>query len=185
MGIDRRAFLRSSGLGLLAFQVGGASLLLSPREARAEHVPFRVLSPAEVKHVDALGDTLVPGAAEAGLAHYLDQQLAAAPADSLLMVRYLDVPPPYLAFYRPGLAAVDAVARRAHGNAFEALDGAARDAFVQSLQRGVPDGWQGPPAPLFYFVLRADAVDVTYGTPQGFARLGVPYMAHIMPPGNW
>ena len=32
---------------------------------------------------------------------------------------------------------------------------------------------------------RSDAVDVVYGTPEGFAKLGVPYMPHIMPPTSW
>ena len=35
------------------------------------------------------------------------------------------------------------------------------------------------------FVLRADALDVTYGTPEGFDALGIPYMAHIMPETPW
>ena len=35
------------------------------------------------------------------------------------------------------------------------------------------------------FVLRADALDVTYGTPEGFEALGIPYMAHIMPETPW
>lgn len=181
----RRGFLQGTGLGLLAFQVGGASLLLSPREAHARNLPLRALSSAEAATVQALGETLLPGATAAGLVHYLDQQLAAAPADSLLMIRYLDVPPPYLAFYRPCLAAVDAVVAKRHGKHFSALEAAERDALVGELQARNPDGWEGPPAPLFYFVLRNDAVDVVYGTPEGFARLGVPYMQHILPPSNW
>jgi len=46
-------------------------------------------------------------------------------------------------------------------------------------------GWDGPPAGFIYFVLRSDAIDVLYGTPEGFERLGVPYMAHIQPPAGW
>jgi hypothetical protein len=34
-------------------------------------------------------------------------------------------------------------------------------------------------------VLRNDALDVVYGTRRGFASLGVPYMAHILPPTSW
>jgi hypothetical protein len=183
--IDRRRFLGGAGLGLLAFQVGGASVLLTPRAARAQQVPFRVLTPEQARVVESLGDVLVPGAAAAGLAHYLDQQLAAPPPDSLLMIRYLDVPPPYAAFYAPCLAAVDSAARVRHERPFHELDAAQRDAFVQSMQKQDPEGWRGPPAPFFYFVFRADAVDVVYGTQEGYAKLGVPYMAHIAPPSNW
>lgn len=185
MTIDRRKFIGGAGLGLLAFQIGSASVLLTPGEARARQVPLRVLTPEQVRVVEALGETLLPGAAAAGLAHYLDQQLAAPPADSLLMIRYLDVPPPYAAFYAPCLASVDASARALHDKPFDALDGQQRDDFVQAMQKQSPEAWRGPPAPFFYFVLRSDAVDVVYGTQEGYAKLGVPYMAHIAPPTDW
>ena len=38
---------------------------------------------------------------------------------------------------------------------------------------------------LVYSVLRNDAVDVVYGTVEGFARIGVPYLPHILPPRTW
>ena len=45
---------------------------------------------------------------------------------------------------------------------------------------------QAPPAAGFvYFVLRSDAVDVVYGTVEGYAELGIPYQAHIMPLKRW
>jgi hypothetical protein len=50
---------------------------------------------------------------------------------------------------------------------------------------GAPAGWRGPSAPLFYFALRSDAVDVVYGTIEGFRKLNVPYMPHIVPPRRW
>ena len=185
MTIGRRRFISGAGLGLLAFQVGGATVLLRPREARAESIPYRVLSASDVRVVESLGDALLPGAAEAGLAHYLDQQLAQEPSNSLLMLRYLDWPPPYEAFYKPCLAAVDLTTRARHGKPFHELTSPEGDATIGLLQKGNPEGWQGPPAPLFYFVLRSDAVDVVYGTPEGFEKLGIPYMQHIMPPSNW
>ena len=172
-------------LGLLAFQVGGTVAMLSPRAARAAKLPMRVLKEAEVRTLEALGDTLLPGAAEAGLAAYLDQQLASDPAESLLMIRYLDVPPPHAPFYTAGLAAVDAAARKLHAQPFAALEPSARSAFVGQMQRGAIEGWQGPPPPFFYFVLRSDAVDVVYGTVEGFEKLGIPYMAHIPPTEKW
>jgi hypothetical protein len=51
-------------------------------------------------------------------------------------------------------------------------------------QDKLPD-WQGLPASLVYFVLRADALDVRYGTQQGFTDLNIPYMAHIAPVTQW
>ena len=46
-------------------------------------------------------------------------------------------------------------------------------------------GWQGPPGPFVYTVLRSDAVDVVYSTMEGYEALGVPYMAHIAPERRW
>jgi hypothetical protein len=34
-------------------------------------------------------------------------------------------------------------------------------------------------------MLRNDAIDVVYGTVEGFARLSVPYMPHILPQRSW
>jgi hypothetical protein len=34
-------------------------------------------------------------------------------------------------------------------------------------------------------VVRSDAVDVVYGTMDGYARLDIPYMAHIAPTTRW
>ena len=47
------------------------------------------------------------------------------------------------------------------------------------------DGWQGPAGAFVYLVTRSDAVDVVYGTMDGYAALGIPYMAHIAPTTRW
>ena len=181
----RRSFLNHATAGALWFQVAGVAELLTPRAARAASAAMRVLSAAEVLALEALGETLLPGAPEAGIAHFVDSQLAADPAESLLMIRYLDVPPPYVDFYRPVLAALDAAARAAHGRAFHELGSGAAEAMVAQMSRENPPGWQGPPAAFAYFVLRNDAVDVVYGTMEGFEKLGIPYMPHIVPPNKW
>jgi len=182
---ERRRFIKSGGLGLLAFHIGGARLLLTPREARAKSAPFRVLTKAEIGTLEALGEVLLPGARDAGIAHFVDHQLAAEPADCLLLIRYLDVPPPYIDIYRPALAALDTVSRAAHKEPFSALAEVDAVELVRTMSTSNPAGWQGPPAPLFYFVARSDAVDVVYGTEEGFERLRVPYMAHIRPASKW
>ena len=182
---SRRDLLKAGGLGLLLFNVGGVERWLSPRSARAEAMPLGVLSAPEVALLEAFGETLLPGAREAGIAHFVDHHLALPPADSLLMLRYLDVPPPYAPFYQLGLASLDRVARASAGKPFVDLDSAARDALVGRISHDNPPGWQGPPAPLFYFAVRADAVDVVFGTEEGFAKLGIPYLAHIDPPTPW
>ena len=47
------------------------------------------------------------------------------------------------------------------------------------------EGWQGPPGPFIYFLLRHDAVDVAFGTVEGIESLGTPYMPHITPEKRW
>jgi len=47
------------------------------------------------------------------------------------------------------------------------------------------DGWQGPPGGFVYLITRSDAVDVVFGTMEGYASLGIPYMAHIPPERRW
>jgi hypothetical protein len=57
--------------------------------------------------------------------------------------------------------------------------------FVNLMRQGKLQGWQGPPPGFVYFVLRSDAVDVVYGTMDGYESLGVPYMPHIAPDKRW
>jgi Gluconate 2-dehydrogenase subunit 3 len=181
----RRQFLTRTGSGLLAVQVGGTLQWLTPRAARAAGTAMQVLTPAERQALEALAETLLPGAAEAGIAPFIDHHLAVPAPDCLLMLRYLDVPPPFVDFYRAGLRALDAAAGQPHGKTFAELDTATRTALVQAMGQENPQGWDGPPAPFFYYVLRADAVDVVYGTEEGFKALDVPYLAHIPPPTPW
>jgi hypothetical protein len=185
MTANRRLVLKGAALGALAYTVGGAEVLLSPREALAQGVPLRVLSAEERAALEALGDTLVPGAKDAGLAHYVDQQLGVPASESLLVARALGVMPPYANFYRAGLAALDASSEKAHGAKFAALPQEKKNEFVERFRQKAPEGWSGPPSPFFYFVSRADAVDAYYGTVEGFERLGIPYMPHIAPLKRW
>lgn len=185
--VSRRGFLRRSasvGSLLLPSMVAGRRALASPAEASAASGPLRFLSADEAADLERLGEALVPGSAAAGLVHYVDHQLAAPAADSMLMARYLGVVPPFGAFYRAALAAVHEAFASGTGDA----TARAHDlgAALQRAFTGAPlPAWSGPPAGLVYFVLRSDAIDVLYGTPAGFARLGVPYMAHIQPPSRW
>jgi hypothetical protein len=182
---DRRLVLKGAALSALAYTVGTVEVLLSPREAMAQGVPLKVLTPDERAALEAFGDTLLPGAKDAGLAHYVDQQLSVPASEALLMARAVGVIPPYANFYRAGLAALDAASQKAHGAKFAALPQEKKNAFVEELRQKIPEGWSGPPSPFFYFVSRADAVDVFYGTVEGFERLGIPYMPHIAPLKRW
>ena len=181
----RRRFLRNTGIGLLTFYVGGCEVELTPQEAREKNVAYGVLSDAEVATLDALGEILLPGSAAAGLSNFIDHQLGAAPEDQMLMIKYLGVAAPFASFYQGGLAALNEFSQVQTSRTFAELSSEIRTDLVGQIAQGNPDGWQGPPGPFFYFVLRNDAVDVVYGTKDGIESLGIPYMAHIEPPGRW
>lgn len=187
MEMNRREFLQRGAGGTaltLAFGAGSGTLLLTPQEARARGLPWTRLSLSEGRALEQLAEALVPGAIEAGVSHFVDHQLGVDPDDCLLIAKYFQVPPPYLGFYQSGLAAAGTLATQTFHKGLPKLDAAELDQLIAQLARpgakiGPIDAW------LFYLCLRSDAVDVVYGTPQGFERLKVPYMPHIMPPEGW
>src|SRR2546426_12668652 len=105
--IERRAFMKGAAIGALAFTVGGAEVLLTPRAARSQGVPLRTLTAAQAATLDALGETLGPGARQAGISHFVDQQLPLPAEETLLEARILNVRPPYANFYRAAPRAVE------------------------------------------------------------------------------
>jgi hypothetical protein len=169
----------------LSFSLGGANVLLSPRQARAQGADFKLLDASEVSILETFGEVLVPGARAAGVAHFVDQQMSVDPNESLFMAKYLNVPPPYADFYRAGLAALNRLSQALFDKDFDVISQTDAIDLVRTISSTIPDGWEGPPAPLFYICVRADAVDVAYGSVEGFAKLGIPYMPHILPPENW
>ena len=183
--VERRAFMQGAALGAIAFTVGGADVMLTPRQARAEGVPLRTLSVEQAATLDAIGETLVPGAKEAGITNFVDQQISVPAEQALLQARILNVRPPYANFYRAALGAVDGASDKAKGRKFAQLTPDEQHDFVNLMRQNKLDGWQGPSGPFVYTVLRSDAVDVVYATMEGYAALGVPYMAHIVPTKRW
>lgn len=184
--IARRALIKGAGLSALAFSVGGADVLLSPRQAHAQNIPFRTLTAEQVETLEALGETLVPGAKQAGISNFVDQQLSIPHGEALLEARILNVRPPYANFYRAALGAVDKASQAKNSDKkFAQLGADERYAFVDLMRQNKIDGWQGPPGPFIYLLLRSDAVDVVYGTMEGYAELGIPYMPHIAPEKRW
>lgn len=187
MNLTRRAVLDKalkSSVLCLGFSVGGVTLMLTPEQARAEQVPLRTLQPDQVKVLEALAEGMVPGSVKLGVTHFVDHQISSDPGDCLLIAKYLQAPVPYAGFYATGLKVAEGMAQRAGGKTLVNLDAAALESLIASMSKPgtVVDGF---PIFLFYLCLRSDAVDVVYGTPQGFEKLNVPYMQHILPPENW
>jgi hypothetical protein len=183
--IERRAFMKGAALGALAFTVGGAEVLLTPGEARAQGVPFRLLKAHEAETIEALGETLVPGARAAGIAHFVDHQISVPPEEALLQARIMNVRPPFATLYRGAVGAVDRASQAMHGRRFVQLATVEQRDFVNLMRQNKIEGWQGRPAGSVYAVLRSDAVDVVYGTMEGYAALGIPYQALIAPEKRW
>jgi hypothetical protein len=184
--VSRRLVLTQMAAGASALAIQTALGLLSPRAARAQGIALRHLGSAEGAALEALGDTLLPGAAAAGVAHYVDDQLGRE--NPLLFLKYVDWTGPYGEFYAQGLRSLEAYSVARDGVSFVAATSEQRRALVREISTANPAGWPGapaPPAPLFYFVTRNDALDVVYGTPEGLEKLQVPYMAHIVPPAKW
>lgn len=169
----------------LVFEVGGGSLLLTPQQARAQAVPLLRLNASEAAVLDRLADALLPGAAQAGVTHFVDHQLGESADDSLLIAKYFQVKPPYRDFYRQGVAECEQLAQQQFKQEVVKLDAAQLDQLIKTIGKPGTRTPKGYDLSLFYLCLRSDAVDVVYGTPEGFEKLNVPYMAHIMPPEGW
>ena len=78
--LQRRAFMKGAAAGALTITVGGIDAFMAARVAHAQAAPFRVFAADEAGTIEALGETLVPGARSAGVAHFVDHQLSLAPA---------------------------------------------------------------------------------------------------------
>src|SRR5690348_3010471 len=122
---------------------------------------FRLLKANEAETIEALGETLVPGARAAGIAHFIDQQLSVPPEEALLEARILNVRPPYANFYHAAIGAVDTASEALNnGRKFARLSPSEAHDFVDAMRQNKVQGWQGPGGSFVYLVLRSDAVDV-------------------------
>jgi len=183
--MQRRAFMKGAAIGALAFSVGGVEVMLTPRQAQAQNIALRTLTPEQAATLGAMGEALVPGAKDAGVVNFVDQQLSIPPEQALLEARILNVRPPYANFYRAALGAIEGASQAKFSKAFTALSAAEQHDFIDLMRQNKLDGWKGPGAPFVYFLFRTDAVDVVYGTMEGYAHLGVPYQPHIAPTQSW
>ena len=144
-----------------------------------------LLNANEGETIEALGETLVPGARKAGIAHFIDQQISVPAEEALLQARIFNVRPPFANFYRAAIGAVDRGSEKVTGRKFAALSTTDQRDFVNNMRQNKIEGWTGPSGGFVYTILRSDAVDVVYGTMEGYAALGIPYQAHIVPTKRW
>jgi hypothetical protein len=182
--VDRRQILKAGSVSVAA--TASAHLaIFKPREARAQGIPFSVLSPDEVATVEALADALVPGAREAGVSHYIDHELA-SPSPRLLL-RFAQLPGPMAPYYHGAIAAFTTSVAAGESGRFAALAPEARHGIIEALRTGSLKPWSaGAVTPaMFYGMMRNDGIDVVYGSLDGFKALDIPYMPHIEPKTTW
>lgn len=185
--VTRRTFVEravNASILSLPYVLPTGTVLLTPRQARAKPVPLHHLEAGQAARLEKLAEAMVPGSTAAGLTHFIDHQLGVDPSDALLIAKYFQVALPYSEFYTSGTKVVDHLARKALGRGIDGLDPAGMTALIKSISTpGTAE--EGFPIFVFYLCLRSDAVDVVYGTPEGFKELNIPYMQHIMPPEGW
>ena len=184
MRLSRRKFLDTTARAAAV----GTALGCSPAGmAMAQGSPdtkLRIFSDAQAKTYAAWCNILAIGAAEAGVALFVDKYLADAYPASLLLTRYLQNPP-FAPFYLAGIAGIDQESRKRFSNPFLDLGEADRNGIVHAAATSSTVAWTDPNPNFFYFISRSDAVDVVYGTVEGFGNLDVPYLEHIRPDQPW
>jgi hypothetical protein len=180
----RRSFLKTSAMAM-TYMVGGKALLLTPAAAHAAQMPMKVLSALEVTTLETLCEAIVPGSRSAGIAAFVDYQLAEKPHNALLMGRYLGLEPPFAPFYQQGLAAAHQAALTQFDRPWSQLTESQSKSLVDQMFTDAIANWSAAPASFLFFVWRADACDVVYGTRSGSDAIGMPYMAHIAPSDKW
>ncbi len=166
--LGRRSFLRGSLLGftalvmpsaLRALEFGGANM---PWSAGAASPPYagitdaRYFAASEYAMVDAItariipSDDTGPGAKEAGVADFIDHQLAGfygrgqrwymqGPFPEPLETQGYQAPHPPAELWRTGLAALEQHCRDNHGAGFAALEDDTQDDILRAMEDGEID----------------------------------------------
>ena len=183
------AFIKGASIGALAFSVGGVEV-----HAHAAGRPTPRAWPSRCsartkRRRSRRSATRSPSARrEAGIAHFVDQQLTQPPPLALLSVRVGEVRPPYVNFLIAArLRAIDA---RRGGYGRPPVRRSRRGGADQVRRGDEPPRAQEPGTARRRRAssmrsLRNDAVDVVYGTVDGFARVGVPYLPISLPEQRW
>lgn len=125
--MTRRTFVAQSGL-----IVGGSALLLSGCKPTA-NTTWSFFTPEEAELIEVMSSRIIPtddtlGALEAGVVHFIDQQLSTHYRRWSLV-------------YREALKAVQALSEAQHRQVFQDLNPDQMDALLEQMESGsVPDG---------------------------------------------
>ena len=176
--IERRAFMKGAGSGVLAFTVGGVEVLLTPGAARTQGVPFRLLNANEGETSRRWARRWCPARARPALRISSTTRSRVPAEEALLQARIFNVRPPFANFYRA--AHRRGRPRQREVNNGRKFCGAVDDRTARLRQQYAPEQDRrldrARAERLSISLLRSDAVDVVYGTMEGYAALGIPYM---------
>jgi len=169
---------------------------------------YAYLTGPEVAFVEAAVERLIPtdahgpGAKEAGVAYYIDQQLAGrygrgdtiytqGPWGAGLPTQGYQLRYTPAEVYRLGIAATDAHAKTAYGKVFHLLDGAHQDVVLQGVESGAIV-FEDVPAKTFFGMLLGDTVQGFFADPMyggnrdkigwktiGFPGVGAVYLESV------
>ena len=180
--MERRAFIKGAGMGVLAFTVGGASVMLTPGEARAQGVPFRLLKAERSRNHRGAGRDA--GARRARRRHRPFHRPAGFGAAGRGAARgaHLNVKPPF----------VELLSRRDRRRR-QGERGAQRPPLRRALRHRAarlrrPDArrtrstaGRARPAASSMSCCAATRVDVVYGTMEGYERSACPTWPTSLP----
>ncbi|TAM58524.1 gluconate 2-dehydrogenase subunit 3 family protein [bacterium] len=204
--LSRNAFLKLAGVAGTAGAVNNALGQPAPAEAAAkpparELQAFTFLTPPEQRFVEAAIERLIPadssgpGAREAGVAYYIDQQLRGAWGTGARQYRQgpwmagtpeqgyqLNLIPQQV--YRIGIAATNAHCRQAYGKTFDALSGAHQDDVLHGLESG-KIALAEIPSKTFFSILLGNTIEGYFADPlyggnrnmAGWRAVGFPGVA--------
>src|SRR6266849_9975225 len=178
----RRRFLKSVGvLGAAALPAAAPAAESHAQHGNAKAEKYMFLSPAEVAFVEAAvarlipADELGPGAKEAGVAYFIDQQLFGGWGTMAKMYRQGPHPEgtPQQGYqspltpqevYRAAIREIDGVCTRQHGKPFAQLAAQQQD----ELLRGLEDGkvaLEAVPARFFFNMLLDGTIEGFFSDP--------------------
>lgn len=213
MKADRRDFLKSVAVASAAIpgalapaQARTGAAEQGPRECAAEQPAYVFFNPVEAAFVEAAVDRLIPadelgpGAREAGVAVFIDRQLAGAFGtmargycrgpweDGTPQQGYQSRLTPQ-EVYRGAIRAVDALCVEQHGRTFAALAPAQQDEMLHALEAGKL-AFGIAPASLFFEMLWDNTVEGFFSDPMyggnrdkaGWRLVGFPGVAAVYLP---
>ena len=158
--VSRRTALKIGFVGLVGAAVGAGSTALIARLGEKSHPAFRFFTADEGALLNEICEQLIPGddtpgAAEAGVIHYIDRQLCG------VFKRHQQA-------YRRGLESFRQTCLSEHGKAFQDLPGADKIDVLRALESGrVPkDLWTKPAPKMFFNLVLAHTMQGFYGSPR-------------------